>query len=279
MTRWVVTGAGGMLGTELVDVLSAAGDEVVGLTRAQLDVRDPGACRDGLAGADVVVNAAAWTDVDGAEAHEAAAFAVNAVGAANVARACAASGAVLVQVSTDYVFPGDATEPIPVDAPLAPLGAYGRTKAAAEWAVRAECPSSYVVRTAWLYGAHGTSFVRTMLRLAGERETLEVVDDQRGQPTWTRHLAASLRETVLGQRPFGVLHATGSGDTTWCGFAREVFATAGLDPQRVRPTTTERFPRPAPRPAYSVLAGDGVTPGLPPWQTALAEALPSLLGR
>jgi dTDP-4-dehydrorhamnose reductase len=279
VTSWVVTGAGGMLGTELVDVLTAAGDEVVGLARADLDVRDPMACRDRVAGADVVVNAAAWTDVDGAEEHEADAFAVNAVGAANLARACSAAGAVMVQLSTDYVFAGDATEPIPVDAPLAPLGAYGRTKAAAEWAVRAECPTSYVVRTAWLYGVHGTSFVRTMLRLARERETLDVVDDQRGQPTWTRHLAAAVRETVLAKAPFGVLHATGSGETTWCGFAREIFAAAGLDPERVRPTTTDRFPRPAPRPAYSVLAGDGVTRPLPSWRSALGEAMPSLLGR
>lgn len=275
MTRWLVTGAGGMLGSDMVDVLSVAGDDVVGLTRAELDVRDAAACRDRVEGSDVVVNAAAWTDVDGAEAHEAEAFGVNAVGAANLARACSEAGAVMVQVSTDYVFSGNATAPIPVDAPVAPLNAYGRTKAAGEWAVRADCPRSYVVRTAWLYGAHGPNFVRTMLRLAGERETVDVVDDQRGQPTWTRDLAASLRQTVLGSLPFGVRHATGAGETTWWGFAREIFATAGLDPDRVRATTSQSHPRPASRPAYSVLEYDAA---LPAWRDALGEAMPLLLG-
>lgn len=276
MTRSLVTGAGGMLGRDLVQVFSEAGDDVVGLTRSDLDVRDPAACRDGVQGFDVVVNAAGWTDVDGAESHEADAFAVNAVGAANLARACSSAGAVMVQISTDYVFAGDANAPIPVDAPLAPVNAYGRTKAAGEWAVRAECPSSYVVRTAWLYGAHGPNFVRTMLRLADERETLEVVDDQHGQPTWTRHLASALRDLVVQGSPFGVHHATGSGETTWFGFAQEVLGVAELDPARVRPVPSDRYPRPAARPAYSVLTSDC---GLPDWRAALADAVPALLGR
>jgi dTDP-4-dehydrorhamnose reductase len=271
--RWLVTGAAGMLGTDLVRELRDAGDDVVAVTRADLDVRDPAACRSVVQGSDVVVNAAAWTDVDGAESSEADAFAVNAVGAANLARACAATSAVMVQVSTDYVFAGDASAPYEVDSPLDPLNAYGRTKAAAEWAVRAECPQSYVVRTAWLYGEHGSSFPATMLRLAGERDTLDVVDDQRGQPTWTVDLARFLRSLVVDEEPFGIRHGTATGETTWCGFAREIFSSAGLDPDRVRPTTSDRYPRPAPRPAYSVLDNGG---RLPKWEDALHRAMPGL---
>jgi dTDP-4-dehydrorhamnose reductase len=276
MSRWHVTGAGGMLGSDVVEVLREAGHEVRGLGRAALDVRDPEACHVAVAGADVVVNAAAWTDVDVAEEHEAEAFAVNAVGAANLARACAAHGAVMVQVSTDYVFAGDGTSPYPVDAPMAPLNAYGRTKAAGEWAVLANCPASYVVRTAWLYGEHGPSFPTAMLRLAAERETVDVVDDQRGQPTWTHDLAEFVRSLVDRRAPFGIHHGTASGETTWFHFAREVFAAAGLDPERVRPTTSDRYPRPARRPAYSVLDNGSA---MPPWDEALRRAMPGLLTR
>jgi dTDP-4-dehydrorhamnose reductase len=272
--KWLVTGAGGMLGTDVVTVLRETGDDVRAVARDGLDVRDPGACVDAVAGADVVINCAAWTDVDGAEEHEAEAFAVNATGAANLALACAQHAAVLVQVSTDYVFAGDATTPYAVDSPVAPLNAYGRTKATGEWAVRAECPSSYVVRTAWLYGEHGPSFPATMLRLASERDMLDVVDDQRGQPTWTRDLAHYLRALAVERAPFGIRHATASGETTWFELARAVFAGAGLDPRRVRPTTSDKFPRPAARPAYSVLAGDG---RMPDWSDALGRALPHLL--
>ena len=152
MRRWLVTGAAGMLGSDAVDVLGRAGEQVVALSRADLDVRDAAACLAAIEDGDVVLNAAAWTDVDGAEGHEAEAFAVNAVGAANLAGACARHGAVLVHVSTDYVFDGAAEAPYPVDAPVGPLGAYGRSKAAGEWAVGALCSRAYVVRTAWLYG-------------------------------------------------------------------------------------------------------------------------------
>jgi dTDP-4-dehydrorhamnose reductase len=272
--RWAVTGAHGMLGVDMVDVLRAAKGDVLALGRADLDDLDPAACLEALADVDVVVNCAAWTDVDGAESHEAEAFAVNAVGAANVARACTARGAVMVQVSTDYVFAGDATEPYPVDASIAPINAYGRTKAAGEWAVRAECERSYVVRTAWLYGEHGPSFVRTMLRLASERDMVEVVADQRGQPTWTRDLAVHVVDLVGSGAAFGLHHGTSSGQTTWFGFAREIFAATGLDPDRVHPTTSDRFPRPATRPAYSVLGGSAE---LPLWDDALRRALPALV--
>jgi len=286
MSRWLVVGCDGMLGQDLVVALGESPDarEVTAVDRDVVDIIDPGACLEAVAGQDLVVNVAAWTAVDDAETHEAQAFSVNAVGAANLARACSAAGARMVQVSTDYVFAGDATSPYAEDAPLAPRSAYGRTKGAGEWAVRTHLPSaSWVVRTAWLYGAHGPNFVKTMARLAAERDTVSVVDDQRGQPTWTVDLAAAIVRLVDSEAPFGTYHGTSAGDTTWFGFAQAIFAEMGLDPARVRPTTTDAFPLPAPRPAYSVL-GHGAwsragLPGLPDWRRALTEALPSVIHR
>jgi dTDP-4-dehydrorhamnose reductase len=286
MTAWVVTGAGGMLGTELVHLLrertgALTGDSVRALTRAELDITDAESVSAAVRGADVVVNAAAWTDVDGAESAEEAAFAVNATGPALLAAACATSGARLVHVSTDYVFSGDAAEPYAEDAPVAPRSAYGRSKAAGEQAVRAVHPGSWIVRTAWLYGAHGPNFVRTMLRLQAERESLDVVDDQRGQPTWARDVAQQIVDLVVADAPPATYHATSSGDTTWFGLTREIFTGVGADPARVHPTTTDRLPRPAPRPAYSVLGHAGwQRAGLVPirdWRDALSEALPALV--
>lgn len=279
-TSWLVTGAAGMLGTDLVAVLRSAGHDVTATTRADLDLTDRAACADAVAGHDVVVNCAAWTAVDRAETHEADAFTANAVIPATLARAAAAHRAHLVQVSTDYVLAGDATSPYAEDAPRAPRSAYGRTKAAGEWAALADAPDAAVVRVAYLYGAHGPNFVRTMARLAGERETVSVVDDQRGQPTWTVDAAQRIR--LVGEhRLRGVWHATNAGDVTWAGLARAVFAGLGLDPDRVRPITTAEYPLPAPRPAYSVLGHDRwAAAGLPrprPWQDAFAEALPAVL--
>jgi len=281
MSRCLVVGCDGMLGQDLVAALgeTPGAHEVTAVDRDVLDIVDPDACLRDVAGHDIVVNVAAWTAVDEAESHEAAAFAVNAVGAANLARACAASGARMVQVSTDYIFSGDATSPYAEDAPPAPRSAYGRTKGAGEWAVRTYLPSaSWVVRTAWLYGAHGPNFVKTMARLASERDTVSVVDDQRGQPTWTVDLADAIVRLVEAQAPFGTYHGTSSGETTWFGFAQAIFAGLGLDPARVKPTSTDAFPRPAPRPGYSVLGHGawqraGLDP-LPPWQVSLTKALP-----
>ena len=229
----------------------------------------------------MVVNCAAWTAVDDAETHEAAAFAVNATGAANLARACARHRAAMLQVSTDYVFAGDAERPYPEDGPPAPRSAYGRTKAAGEWAVRSELPGRHwILRTAWLYGEHGPSFVRTMARLEGERDTVDVVDDQRGQPTWTADLAERIVAVVDAAAPAGIYHATAAGSTTWFGLARAVFELLGADPDRVRPTSSAAFARPAPRPANSVLGHAGwARVGLDPmraWGEALRAAAPRL---
>lgn len=274
---WLVTGAGGMLGTDVVARLDGA----VAPGRGELDLTDAGAVREALRRhrPEVVVNCAAWTAVDDAEAHEDAALAVNGTAVEALVAGCAEIGAKLVQVSTDYVFDGTATEPYPEDAPTAPVNAYGRTKLAGEAAVLGY-ERGYVVRTAWLYGAHGPSFVRTMARLAGERDTVEVVDDQAGQPTWTGDLADRIIALARAGAPAGAYHGTSAGRTTWYGLAREVFALLGLDPARVRPTTSERFVRPAPRPAFSVLGhGRWAAAGLAPmrdWRDALHAAWPSL---
>lgn len=276
----LITGGRGMLARDLTAQFSR-GHDVTTMARPELDIRSLTDCRGATTGRDVVVNAAAWTDVDGAEAHEAEAFGVNAVGAGNLARACHETGARLVHLSTDYVFAGDADTPYPETAPSAPRSAYGRTKAAGEWAVRAETSNALIVRTAWLYGAGGQNFVRTMARLAGERESISVVDDQLGQPTTTRDLAVFVRTLVEDEVPSGTYHGSSEGETTWFGLCRAVFEELGLDTERVQPTTTAEFPRPAPRPAYSVLGHDrtrevGVDL-LPDWRTALTETIHDVL--
>ncbi|TDC80639.1 dTDP-4-dehydrorhamnose reductase [Micromonospora sp. KC606] len=285
MTRALVTGGGGMLGQDLLAVLATRPDlTVTAATRAELDITDPTAVRAAVTGHDVVFNTAAWTDVDGAEQAEAAATVVNGDAVAHLARACADTGARLVHVSTDYVFPGDADAPYAEDAPTDPINAYGRSKLAGERAVVRFLPETgYLVRTAWLYGAHGPNFVATMLRLAGQREHLDVVDDQQGQPTWSYTLAARLvalsDAALAGRAPAGIYHGTCSGRTTWYGLARAAFALAGLDPARIRPSTSDRFPRPAARPAYSVLGHDrwaaAGLPPLPDWHDTLSDAFAS----
>ncbi|MFF3289540.1 dTDP-4-dehydrorhamnose reductase [Streptomyces sp. NPDC003023] len=277
-----------MLGRDVLVRLAADGVRAVAAARADLDITDPDGVRSALAAhrPAVVVNCASWTDVDGAEEQEEAALAVNGTGPRVLAEACKESGAVLLHLSTDYVFAGDAAEPYAEDAPAAPRSAYGRTKLAGERAVLELLPETgHVVRTAWLYGAGGPNFVRTMIGLESARDTVDVVDDQRGQPTWTADLAGLLvrlgRGAQAGTVPAGVHHGTSRGDTTWYGFTREIFRLLGADPGRVRPTTSAAFVRPAPRPSYSVLGhrgwqGTGVEP-IRDWREALAEAFPALL--
>lgn len=259
--RWLVVGANGMLGQDLMAALAArgeAGDSAAGVDRDEVDITDPGSIAGFAGGFDVVVNCAAYTAVDKAEEDEPAAFAVNAVGAANVAREAQRAGARMIQISTDYVFDGAGTSPYAEDGPLAPLSAYGRTKAAGEWAVRAECADSLVVRTAWLYGAHGACFPKTIVRAGRERGALQVIDDQVGPPTWTVDLADLLLRLVDAEAPAGTYHGTSSGVTSWHGFAQAAVAAAGLDPVIVAPTTSADYVRPAPRPTYSVLGHDGL---------------------
>ncbi len=286
--KWLVVGASGMLGQDLVVLLRERREDVrtadrgaVGITDT-LDITDARACLDVVAGVDVVVNCAAYTAVDDAEQHEATAFGVNAIGAGNLARAAHRSGARIVQVSTDYVFDGTADTPYGEDDVLAPQSAYGRTKGAGEWAVRAECPDHLVVRTAWLYGAAGACFPKTIARIAAERAGIDVVDDQVGQPTWTEDLADLILRLVLARVPSGTYHGTSSGAVSWYGFAKEIVAAAGLDPTIVRPTTSAAFVRPAPRPAYSVLGhaaldSIGVRP-IGSWEERWIAASSAVLG-
>jgi dTDP-4-dehydrorhamnose reductase len=264
-----------MLGTDLQRAL--AGREVTALTRADLDVTDLDAVRSAVAGHDVVINASAYTRVDDAETHEEEAHAVNATGAQNLAIAASEAGARLLQISTDYVFDGSADSPYDENTPLNPISAYGRTKADGErLAVAAHPAGTFIVRTAWLYGANGGNFARTMLRLAETHDTVDVVTDQLGQPTWTADLAAQVVALLDVDAPPGIYHGTNSGEASWFDFAREVFRLAGLDPERVRPTTSDKFVRPAPRPDYSVLGHDAwLRAGIPAmrdWREALAAA-------
>jgi dTDP-4-dehydrorhamnose reductase len=270
-----------MLGTDLVDVVHGHGHDVTGVDRAEVDITVPGALASHVEGCDVVVNCAAWTAVDDAESHEAQAFALNATGAGLLASEAARAGARLVQISTDYVFDGTGTSPYPEDAPVAPRSAYGRTKAAGEWAVRALVPDHLVVRTAWLYGAHGSCFPKTIAAAGAEHGSLRVVDDQVGQPTWTRDLAGLVVALVEAGVPTGIYHGTSSGEVSWWGFAQEVVTAVGLHPQIVAPSATDVGARPAPRPAYSVLGHDalrrvGVEP-IGPWDERWMQARAEVL--
>lgn len=276
----MVLGAGGMLATDMELLLAEQGREFTAATRDDVDITDPGAVHQAVAQADVVVNCAAYTAVDAAETDEPAALVLNGTAAGLVAQACAQSGARLIHISTDYVFAGDADTPYAEQAPVAPRSAYGRTKAEGERLVLAAQADALVVRTAWLYGAHGQCFPKTIARVAQERGDIAVVDDQHGQPTWTRDLAAFIVGLVDAQAPAGIYHGTSSGQCTWFEFASAVVMAAGIDAQ-VNPTTTEAFPRPAPRPAWSVLGHDAAAAAgvesighwRDRWQLAASEVL------
>ncbi|TCO65649.1 dTDP-4-dehydrorhamnose reductase [Actinocrispum wychmicini] len=284
----LVPGGTGQLGHDLA-VGAPAGSVVRAPARAELDISQAGPvveAVDGLVAAagdrpPVVINAAAYTAVDAAETDQDKAFAVNADGPRLLAAVCASRRVPLVHVSTDYVFSGDKTGPYEVDDPVGPKSVYGTTKLAGENAILRSGVDGWVVRAAWVYGANGNNFVKTITRLESERATLSVVDDQRGSPTWTVDLAAGLLELagriVAGTAPEGrVLHCTGGGETTWCGFARAIFEELGADPARVQPCTTADFPRPASRPKNSVLSPTawndaGLTP-MRPWREALTKS-------
>ena len=283
MRRWLVTGASGQLGSDVVRVLrNQDGQDLLSLTSRELDITDAVAVDSVLTDyvPDVVINTAAYTAVDAAENDEDRALLVNGQGPSNLARLCARLGSRMVQVSTDYVFSGTADQPYAENAEPDPHSAYGRTKLAGERAVAAAVDAYYIVRTAWLYGTTGSNFVKTMLRLEQARDTIHVVDDQRGSPTWSLDLATGLVALVDREVPFGIYHYTNWGSATWYDLARAVFEGVGADPDRVRPTTTKDFPRPAPRPAYSVLGHSRWNAvDLPPpreWRSALEAALPAI---
>ena len=277
--RWLVTGAGGQLGSHLVELL--ADRDVVGLTRGELDIRSPDAVEATITALrpDVVVNAAAYTAVDAAESDEHEAYAVNELGPRLLAGALARHGGRLVHVSTDYVFDGTSHRPYEPDDPPGPGTVYGRSKLAGERAARAALPSCHVVRTAWMYGGPGANFVDTIVRLEQSRASIDVVADQFGSPTWVRDLAGALVALASSSAAPGIVHYVNAGTASWHELACEVFRLVGADPNRVRPVDSARFPRPAPRPSWSVLSTRSWTerhlPEPRDWRAALAEHLSS----
>ncbi len=279
--RVFVTGAQGMLGQDLVPVLQAAGDTVIpsGMRPSEdpafvrLDITDLEATKRAIAQArpDVVINCAAYTNVDGAEADPDGAYRVNALGTWNLALACQEAGAAMLLVSTDYVFDGKkGTAYDEYDTPN-PQSVYGRSKYAGEQHLQQVLSRFYVVRTSWLYGHHGKNFVETILKAAAERPELKVVNDQWGCPTWTRDLAETLSRLIRTGR-YGIYHATGQGECTWMDFARKIVELGGMKTP-VLPQTTEELNRPAPRPRYSVMRNRGLElselPTLPHWEDSL----------
>jgi dTDP-4-dehydrorhamnose reductase len=280
--KWLITGARGQLGTDLQAVLSKIeGSDILATNSAALPITDAHAVNAAVDAfkPDVIINAAAYTAVDKAEEDEQAAYELNAVGPANLALAASRVNGKLIHVSTDYVFAGDATQPYEADSPTDPRSVYGRTKLAGELAVRELLPDAgFVVRTAWVYGAAPDrgNFVKTMVRLEGARDTITVVADQHGSPTWSLDLARGLTELAQSSAPAGTYHCTNSGDTTWFEFAQAIFEEVGADPSRVHPISTAEYPTPAARPAYSVLSDSawtaaGLTP-MPHWRDALHNA-------
>lgn len=276
--RALITGAGGQLGHDLVAAF--ADDDVAALTHDDLDVTSEpavvAAVRDHKP--DVVVHTAAFTKVDACETETEVAWQVNAIGSWWVARACALAGAAMVYLSTDYVFDGTAGRPYTEFDPTNPQSMYGRSKEAGEQLVRSACPEHYIVRTSWVHGAHGGNFARTMLRLASERDQLQVVDDQTGSPTFTFDLAPAIRALAVTGR-YGTYHLTNQGHCTWFDFARAVFAEAGVEID-VQPIDTATFGAPAPRPAFSVLdnlmARMTGLPPLPDWRDSLPRLIAAL---
>lgn len=272
--RLMVFGAAGMLGRDVLRSAEAAGHELIPVTRQDADVTDAAAVREivGQATPAAVLNCAAWTDVDGAEAEEGEALRVNRDGARNVAAAAAAVGASVIYPSTDYVFDGEKENPYVESDPVRPLSAYGRTKLAGERATAEANPRHQIARTQWLFGVGGKNFVETMLRLGAEREELSVVSDQLGCPTYTGDVAAAL-VALAGRPAFGVHHLSAGGECSWQEFAEAIFERTGIH-CRVLPATSEQLDRPAPRPANGVLESErGGAPVLPHWRSGLDRYL------
>jgi dTDP-4-dehydrorhamnose reductase len=274
----VMCGAGGMLATDLMEVCQHKGNEITGLTIDDLDITQINCVRAKLTELrpDVIINAAAFTNVDGCEANPDVAYQVNCLGPRNLAVIADEIGAALVHVSTDYVFGGVGSKPFRENDPVNPKSVYGKSKLDGEIMVRTLCRRHYIVRTAWLFGIHGNNFVRTMLKLAKDRDVLEVVSDQLGSPTYSLDLATSIA-TLIDAPTYGTYHITNSGQCTWYEFTKEILSQSGNALVRVEPITTEQLNRPADRPKYSVMDNymwrmDGHAP-LRTYQEALADYL------
>jgi dTDP-4-dehydrorhamnose reductase len=282
---WLITGGQGQLGLALQTELTIQGIDYVATDSLQLDITKPlqvNQLVDSLK-PEVIINAAAWTDVDGAESNESAAFQVNAVGPQNLAIAAKKIGARLVQVSTDYVFSGENHAPWDELDDHNPTSVYGSSKSEGEKLVLKELPNAtYIVRTAWLYSAHMKNFAKTMTKLAlNSSGEVRVVNDQVGQPTLAADLAKQIVKLVVSAAPAGIYHGTNSGQATWFEFAQEIFRLAGVDVSRVVPVSTSEYPRLAKRPSYSVLGHDywakTEISEIRDWKVALAEAMPAII--
>jgi dTDP-4-dehydrorhamnose reductase len=279
--RIVITGAGGLVGRVLADVAREQGRDVAALSSSEWDITDPTAAERHIEAGDVVINCAAYTDVDAAETDEARAYAVNAEAPGHLAQACARAGAQFIHISTDYVFSGvfeGRPRPYEIDDEAGPLSVYGRTKLAGEFAVLTAMPNANIVRSAWVYeGRDGSDFAATMRRIAAGDDTVDVVADQIGSPTYVGDLVNALLEVADKDIREPVLHAANDGAASRFDQAQAIFEAVGADPARVRPVGSDRHPRPAPRPRYSALSGRqsaaaGLSP-LRPWRAALASAL------
>ena len=275
--RVLITGAGGQLGTDLAPAFH--GHDVIATTRQELDLADRDSTMSAICSVepDIVVHAGAWTAVDACESDPEQAFRVNALGTRHVATAARIVNAHVLYVSTDYVFDGTSPTPYNEWSPTNPTSVYGASKLGGEHELD---PDWTIVRVAWVVGPHGRNFIKTMLRLAADREEIGVVNDQRGCPTFTGDLAPTIRRLAVGRYP-GVHHVTNQGETTWYDFARAILQAAGQDPDKIKPITTEAYGAPAPRPANSVL--DNLVlrslglPLLPHWQESLARTVKELV--
>jgi dTDP-4-dehydrorhamnose reductase len=282
---WLITGGSGQLGKAVSQELGESGQSFHAVSSSDLDITQGPMVQEFVAGLSpsVIINCAAWTDVDGAESDEQGALRVNSDGAENLAVAGNQCDSRIIQISTDYVFSGEGSSPWQVMDEIKPQSAYGRTKALGERRVLATHPeNSFVVRTAWLYSPWGKNFAKTMTKLAIKGEGLvRVVNDQAGQPTSATDLAKQLVELGTSSSPAGIYHGTNSGQATWFDFAQEVFKLAGAEVGRITPVSSSEYPRPAKRPSYSVLSHDAwaktSVKAMRDWRIALAEAMPAII--
>jgi dTDP-4-dehydrorhamnose reductase len=284
---WLITGASGQLGLAMQSELTARDLKFLALASKDLDITNLESVNKAFSenSPNVVVNCAAWTDVDGAETNKDLAFAVNASGAKNLALAAKRIGATLVHISTDYVFSGDNDSPWQEDAERNPASVYGLSKRDGEIFIEELYPEgSYIIRTAWLYSPNGKNFAKTMAKLAlSDVQEVKVVNDQFGQPTSANNLAKQIVDLIIAKKSFGVYHGTNSGSATWFDFAQKIFELAGKKKSRVIPVSTVEFPRPAKRPNYSILGHEqwrksGLAE-MPEWKAALANEMPAILSQ